>query len=128
MDEERQARFEGLFRSEADLVRAYALRRADPTVADDVVAETFLVAWRRLDDVPEAPRSWLLGVARRVLANRRRGDDRSAHLVAALEEQEVRRDRQSVAGSVDLRLTMACGPYDRTQALRDGTIKPEASS
>jgi 4,5-dihydroxyphthalate decarboxylase len=25
----------------------------------------------------------------------------------------------------DLRLTFACGPYDRTQALRDGSIKPE---
>ena len=25
----------------------------------------------------------------------------------------------------NLRLTLACGPYDRTQALRDGTIKPE---
>ncbi len=25
----------------------------------------------------------------------------------------------------DLRLTLACGPYDRTQALRDGSIKPE---
>ena len=24
-----------------------------------------------------------------------------------------------------LRLTMACGPYDRTQALRDGTIRPQ---
>src|SRR5712691_10415006 len=24
-----------------------------------------------------------------------------------------------------LRLTLACGPYDRTQALRDGTIRPE---
>jgi 4,5-dihydroxyphthalate decarboxylase len=25
----------------------------------------------------------------------------------------------------DLRLSFACGPYDRTQALRDGAIKPE---
>ncbi len=25
----------------------------------------------------------------------------------------------------DLRLSFACGPYDRTQALRDGSIKPE---
>jgi 4,5-dihydroxyphthalate decarboxylase len=25
----------------------------------------------------------------------------------------------------DLRLTFACGPYDRTQALRDGSIRPE---
>ena len=41
-----------------------------------MVAETFLVAWRRLDEVPEEARPWLLGVARRVLANQRRAAGR----------------------------------------------------
>jgi RNA polymerase sigma-70 factor, ECF subfamily len=36
-------------------VLAYALRRADPTTAEDAVAETFVIAWRRLADVPERP-------------------------------------------------------------------------
>jgi len=47
-----------------------------------VVAETFLVAWRRLGDVPEEPRTrlWLYGVARRVLANQRRGERRRTSL------------------------------------------------
>jgi RNA polymerase sigma-70 factor (ECF subfamily) len=36
------------------------------------LAETFLVAWRRLDDVPDDPLPWLYRVARRVLANQRR--------------------------------------------------------
>lgn len=74
------ARFEQLYRAHAGRVRAYALRRTTPAAADDVVADVFLVAWRRLTDVPDQPLPWLLGVARRVLANRRRADSRSAAL------------------------------------------------
>lgn len=55
---------------------AYARRRTTREAADDVVAEVFLVAWRRADEVPERPLPWLLGVARRVLANQRRGEHR----------------------------------------------------
>ncbi|MEP6758168.1 MAG: sigma-70 family RNA polymerase sigma factor [Actinomycetota bacterium] len=84
MPDDREARFERLFRSQADVVRSYALRRADPEDADDVVAETFLVAWRRFDDMPADPRPWLLGVARHVLANRRRADRRVVSLSARL--------------------------------------------
>ncbi len=40
----------------------------------------FVVVWRRLDEVPDQPLGWLLGVARRVLANRRRAADRAAAL------------------------------------------------
>ncbi|HWF75029.1 MAG TPA: sigma-70 family RNA polymerase sigma factor [Solirubrobacteraceae bacterium] len=82
---ERRERFEVLYRSHAGAVRGYALRRTGAAAADDVVAEVFLVAWRRLDDVPADPLPWLLGVGRRVLANRRRGDERQA----ALREQLV---------------------------------------
>jgi DNA-directed RNA polymerase specialized sigma24 family protein len=67
-----EERFEGLFRQNYAAVRAYALRRAPHDVAQDVAAETFLVAWRRLDDVPDDALPWLYGVARRVLANQRR--------------------------------------------------------
>ncbi len=77
-------RFEALYREHAGAVRAYALRRSDPSTADDVVADVFLVLWRRLDEVPESPLPWLLGVARRVLANRRRGSARREALVARL--------------------------------------------
>lgn len=76
----RDERFEGLFRENYAAVRAYALRRASPEAAQDVVAETFLVAWRRLDDVPGDALPWLYGVARRVLANQRRSADRGAAL------------------------------------------------
>jgi len=47
----------------------YARRRVLPAEVDEVVAETFVVAWRRIDDVPAYPLPWLLGVARGVSAN-----------------------------------------------------------
>jgi RNA polymerase sigma-70 factor, ECF subfamily len=53
-------------------VLAYALRRTEPEEAEDVVAETFAIAWRRLDAVPPDALPWLFGVARRVLSNQRR--------------------------------------------------------
>ena len=91
MHDERRMRFEGLFRTHADAVRGYALRRTDPDDADDVVAETFLIAWRRLDDVPADATPWLLGVARRVLSNRRRSDRRVVSLSNRLAERERRK-------------------------------------
>ncbi len=65
-------RFESLYRQHAGTVLSYARRRTSAAVAEDVVAEVFLVAWRRLAEVPSCPRPWLLGVARRTLANQRR--------------------------------------------------------
>jgi RNA polymerase sigma-70 factor (ECF subfamily) len=76
----RNERFERIFREHYAAVRSYALRRAPSDMAPDVVAETFLVAWRRLDDVPADPLPWLYGVARRVLANARRSADRGLAL------------------------------------------------
>jgi RNA polymerase sigma factor (sigma-70 family) len=78
-----QERFRHVYADHFDRVLGYALRRVSrPEDAADVVAETFLVAWRRLGDVPEEPRTrlWLYGVARRVLANQRRGDRRRTAL------------------------------------------------
>jgi RNA polymerase sigma-70 factor, ECF subfamily len=73
-------RFEHLFRSTYPAVRGYALRRTSPDAAQDAVAETFLVAWRRFDEVPEDALPWLFGVARRVLANQRRASGRGEAL------------------------------------------------
>lgn len=66
---------------------AYALRRsASHADAQDAVAETFAVAWRRLEDVPDHEGSilWLYGVARRVLANQRRAQHRRDELSTRL--------------------------------------------
>ncbi|MEV4259420.1 RNA polymerase sigma factor, partial [Spirillospora sp. NPDC049652] len=83
-------RFEDLYAENRAKVLGYALRRTgDPQDAADVVAETFLVAWRRLDDVPpgDEARLWLYGVARRVLAGQRRGERRRSALGARLRSE-----------------------------------------
>ncbi|GGM73290.1 hypothetical protein GCM10012275_49860 [Longimycelium tulufanense] len=75
-------RFERLFTACHRSVLAYALRRTTADSAEDVVAETFMVVWRRLDDVPgDDPLPWILGVARRVLANQLRSMRRNRALV-----------------------------------------------
>ncbi len=83
MTDERRCRFERVYADNHGPVLGYVLRRTgDPDDAADVIAETFLTAWRRLDDIPagEATRPWLYGVARRVLANHHRGQRRRAAL------------------------------------------------
>jgi RNA polymerase sigma-70 factor (ECF subfamily) len=99
MEPTRHDRFEQLFRANYGAVRAYALRRAPADVAQDVVAETFLVAWRRLEDVPDDALPWLFGVARRVLANERRSADRRDAL-----EQRVATSTVTGAGDAADRL------------------------
>jgi len=86
MFEPRRVRLEELFASHAEAVLAYAQRRTDPTSAQDVVSEVFVIAWRRLDDVPLDAMPWLLACARRVLANERRSTQRRSALVDRLAE------------------------------------------
>jgi RNA polymerase sigma-70 factor (ECF subfamily) len=77
--DERRRRFEEIYAACHDPVLGYVLRRTgNGHDAADVLAETFLTAWRRLEDVPagEQTRPWLYGVARRVLANHHRGERR----------------------------------------------------
>lgn len=81
-----EARLEMLFRRHHRDVAAYVRRRAGPDLIDDVVAETFLVAWRRLGEVPAEARPWLLGVARKALATQRRSASRRLSLATKLQE------------------------------------------
>ncbi|MFD2794280.1 RNA polymerase sigma factor [Promicromonospora vindobonensis] len=82
-------RISELWRSYAWRVQAYALRHVDPHDAQEVVSETFLVAWRRLTNLPGDPLPWLLVVARNVVRNQRR----AARRRSAAEEQLVRLER-----------------------------------
>ena len=84
-DAERRARFDRLAREVAPRVRAYAARRTDGDTAQDVLAETLLVLWRRLEDVPEgAELPWSYAVARNCLANAERSARRQRGLVARI--------------------------------------------
>ena len=79
-----EERFAGLFAGHYGDVLAYAIRRCSSRAdAEEVAAETFTVAWRRLDEVPrgEAARMWLFGTARLVLRNLERGRRRRVALV-----------------------------------------------
>ncbi|HSK48920.1 MAG TPA: RNA polymerase sigma factor [Solirubrobacterales bacterium] len=78
-----QIRFSRLYREQGRAILAYALRRVgDREDAADVVAETFLIAWRRLGEVPAdaGARLWLYAVARRVIANLHRTERRRTRL------------------------------------------------
>lgn len=69
-----------------DVVR-FAQRRTGPEQAEDIAAETFLVAWRRMTEVPVDPgdaRAWLFGVARNCLLNERRSERRRDGLAVRL--------------------------------------------
>ncbi|WP_327003230.1 sigma-70 family RNA polymerase sigma factor [Dactylosporangium sp. NBC_01737] len=90
------ARFEALYRACYQDLLGYALRRVErPESAADVVADTFLIAWRRIDEIPdEQARPWLFGVARNVMANHQRADRRRADLGARL--------RQELAGATTI--------------------------
>ncbi|KQY57014.1 MULTISPECIES: RNA polymerase sigma factor [unclassified Nocardioides] len=86
----RDETFRALYAEHFDAVLGFALRRADRAEdAADVTAETFLVAWRRLSHMPTGgeSRPWLYGVARRVLANHRRGEGRRHQLGTRLRQQ-----------------------------------------
>lgn len=90
----REARFEALVRVVAGPVHRYLVRRIDADAVDDVLAETMVVLWRRIDDVPglgdgtsvdpDEVLPWCYGVARGCLANARRAEGRRLRLVEKL--------------------------------------------
>jgi RNA polymerase sigma-70 factor (ECF subfamily) len=86
-----RARFDALFSSYRRPVLAYAMRRTTtPADAEDATAEAFTIAWRKIDAIPtDEPLPWLYAVARRVLANQRRGRGRRERLTALLRVDDV---------------------------------------
>jgi len=94
-------RLEAVFREHYEAVLAYARRRAPASIADDVAAETFAVAWRRADQIPAEPLPWLRGVARRVLSTQRRSATRRELLRGRLLD---RSSSASLAGETGDRL------------------------
>ncbi len=84
----RRDRFEQLAGEVYEPIQRYVRRRARADLVDDIVSETMLTLWRRLDDVPPHARlPYSYGVARRCLANARRTDDRHLRLVRRMEAE-----------------------------------------
>lgn len=85
---ERRARFEAVANDVFEPVQRYLLRRAPAHTAEDVLSEVLLVVWRRLEVVPQDnPLPWCYSVARRILANHRRSDQRRLRLVDRMESE-----------------------------------------
>lgn len=81
-----RARFEAIYDEHRMRVLAYCGRRTNTADAADACAETFLVAWRRIDDIPAPPHTlpYLYGIASRVLHNQLRSLHRRSRLDAKL--------------------------------------------
>jgi RNA polymerase sigma-70 factor (ECF subfamily) len=77
-----RSRFETIWNEHRLQVLAYCLRRISGADAEDACAETFLVVWRRLDEVPPPPKTllWIFGIARHVLSNQNRAFYRRGRL------------------------------------------------
>jgi len=90
-----------------DVLR-FVQRRTGRERAEDVVAQTFLVVWRRFDEAPQHEghtRAWIFGIARNVLLNDQRGERRRDALgvrLATLAEAPSSDDVASTANRVDL--------------------------
>jgi RNA polymerase sigma-70 factor, ECF subfamily len=104
IDDELQ-RFRVVFTDAYPAVLRFVQRRADPAQAEDVAAEAFLVAWRRIGELPvdlDDARAWLFGIARNCLLNEQRSQRRRTALavrLACVPESGVSAD--PAAGLVD---------------------------
>jgi RNA polymerase sigma-70 factor (ECF subfamily) len=78
--DEKSIAFERMFREHYGAVYRYVMRRVEEPAVQDLVAEAFLIAWRRQGEISGDPLSWLLGVARRVCANHLRARRRRVAL------------------------------------------------
>jgi RNA polymerase sigma-70 factor (ECF subfamily) len=94
-DQDDARRFTELYDTYQARVFAYAVSRVGRQLADDVVGDTFLVAWRKFAKIPPSPLPWLLAVARNVLRERYRDEVRQAALAT-----EMRAWADEVSGDV----------------------------
>ncbi|MBB2940933.1 RNA polymerase sigma-70 factor (ECF subfamily) [Actinoplanes lutulentus] len=101
-----EGRFRALYADAYADVLHFAQRRVDHAHAEDVVADAFLVAWRRFDEAPgraDDLRAWLFGIARNCVLNVRRGQGRQS----ALGVRVVLSPAADLASSWDFRVDLA---------------------
>ncbi len=116
---DREARFESVVNDVYEPLQRYFGRRARPEDVSDLLNETLLVIWRRLDDVPlDDIRPWSYGVAKRCLANHRRGDRRRLRLVGRVATHApavLRRDDLSSDDTDHPALSVALAELDEAE-------------
>ena len=84
---QREQRLAHLYDECAARVHAYLVRHCGPDGADDLLSEVFVVAARRLEDVPDPALPWLIVTARNLTSNHRRSARRRENLRALLVQQ-----------------------------------------
>jgi RNA polymerase sigma-70 factor (ECF subfamily) len=109
-------RFTALYREHHMRVRDFARRRVGPDQAQEIVADTFLVAWRRFEDVPIAPIPWLYRIALYEIANLRRRQAKALRLHIALLESHTGAPAESE--------TNAHADLSHAVAVAFGALKP----
>jgi RNA polymerase sigma factor (sigma-70 family) len=89
MQRQTEERFQEIYERHREDVTLYVRRRVAADSVDDLVAETFLVCWRKLEEVPREPLPWLYAVARKVLANHYRAVARRALPAGASQAEDA---------------------------------------
>ncbi len=126
-----EAAFTDLYRAHYAAVRSYASVCVPSSEVDDIVADTFVVAWRRFADLPEDwARGWLIGVARNVVRSRHRRSRRALNFVGQLvdlrpdsatmldgdemsiEDLDILKTAFASIGEADQEILILAGPYD----------------
>lgn len=82
MSDPKAERFASLYDAHFPRLVAYCRRRVDAHAVDDLVADVFLAAWRRIDDAPPVDEAlpWLYRIAYNTTANHWRGRHRRQRL------------------------------------------------
>ncbi|MDX3133603.1 sigma-70 family RNA polymerase sigma factor [Streptomyces europaeiscabiei] len=94
---------EALYTAHADRVLAYLLHRTDRETAQDILSETFVLAWRKSGSVPDDALPWLLASARRLLANRVRSDQRHRALTERMAAMADRTEAAEIGEAIGTR-------------------------
>jgi RNA polymerase sigma-70 factor (ECF subfamily) len=110
-------RFTSMYDECRQRVWAYVVSRAGRQVADEVVSETFAIAWRRFDDVPDHALPWLLGVARNVLRDNVRAEIRRDSLAQELHAWAESDHADQVAERLSVLTALARLPEDDREIL-----------
>jgi RNA polymerase sigma-70 factor, ECF subfamily len=116
--EVRRARFEAVAREVVEPLRRFLARRTDAATADDALADTLLVLWRRYDELPDEVLPFAYGVARLSLANAERGARRQHRVAGRIATLDPPREAAEPEGDDRLAEAMAALSTEDAELLR----------